>query len=71
MIAAALLVGLPLLAFRGALRSTARAFVRWYSRQTDGAAYFGRTRAERDAFKRELRERSRGVAAIARGRCAA
>ena len=62
---AALVLALPLLAFAGLFAYRAR-FVRWYTGQTNGAAYFGRTRAERDAFKRELRERSRGMAAIAR-----
>jgi hypothetical protein len=59
------ILALPLLAVAGLYLYQAR-FLRWYARETDGAAYFGRTRAERDAFKRELRERSRGIAAIAR-----
>ena len=59
------LLALPLLALAGLLLYQ-RSFLRWYERETDGTAYFGRTRAERDAFKRELRERSRAIAAIAR-----
>ena len=64
--ALALLVGLLLIGF-AALAAYLAAFLRWYRRETDGNAYFGRPRAERDAFKRELRERSRAFAAIARG----
>jgi hypothetical protein len=65
MLAAAVLVlGLPILALAW-LAAYRAFFMRWYKRETDGDAYFGRTRAERDAFKRELRERSRIIGAIA------
>lgn len=47
----------------GLLATAAAAFVlaqqRWHARQTDGTAYFGRTRAERRAFKETLRRRAR------------
>ena len=65
MTAALAVLALPFLALAGLFAYRAR-FMRWYERETNGAAYFGRTRAGRDAFKRELQERSRGMAAIAR-----
>jgi len=64
--AVAILVALLAIAFAG-LGAYRASFVRWYNRETYGNAYFGRPRAERDAFKRELREKSRAVGAIARG----
>jgi hypothetical protein len=62
--AVSLALGLPLLALAG-LAAYRVSFLRWYVRQIAGNGYFGRTRAGRDAFKSELRERSRLLVAIA------
>lgn len=42
-----------------------RRFMRWYERQTKADAYFRRTAAEREAFRRELAGRSRLVVPLA------